>query len=574
MSYTINVPKNTKPFFTQSPDMVTVLDGHLEIRGKHLSEVRLKEFLDVYRAGLLVDLLDQATEHRFFFCIHDVEAHKLIVVNDKFGSNEIYHTHRNGEWMISDRVAPLFDGHEPAIDMQSLYETLFFYSVTPPRTIYQNISAVPMASMLSIDYGSGTSTVSRYWNIEGRFTPKNMDYDDHIAQIREPFFNALASETDATTGVSLSGGIDSGTLLAIATKVRGGPVTSITFGGHGKNTPDLVQGSRLTLKEYDSPNHEIFPSFDMLRRLPRYMADLDQPIDAHLVWPNAMIYEKGHDLGLTKLCYGFGAEMLLGNLKIARVYDRIKWFEWFVPRFLRNIVYRIIRPLFKFSRNQLDFLLSPSWTRRFIVARSPLFTREKRLDIYTALPSDFIERLDAELNEKIGTKRVDQGDRFVMMYLLDWVSYMQMRDFSAMGRQFGITPVCPFDTPLVAEALFKTPTKFRKLNSWSKQVLRDMYRPYISDRLYHREVNSLIVNYNNLFKGVEKYFIAYVRTSPLVMHMVNLDAFEEKFTQLPEPGLTLMRLVGIAVWYDTHWHKEGLKGFDDACLDAQRTHGA
>lgn len=571
MSYIFSVTKDSKHSFAQSADTGKVLDGNLEIYGSHLSEARLREFLDAYHKGTLAGLLDQATEHRFFFCIHDPDTKKLIVVNDKFGSNEIYHTRRNDGWIISDRVASLFDGREPAIDMQSLYETLFLYSVTPPRTIYQNISAVPMASMLTIDYGSGTSVISRYWDIEGRFKPKNMDYDDHVAHIREPFFEALASEIDATTGVSLSGGIDSGTLLAIATKVRGGPVTSITFGGHGKNTPDLVEGSRLTLKEFDSPNHEIFPSFDMLRRLPHYVADLDQPIDAHLVWPNAMIYEKAHELGLTKLCYGFGAEMLLGNLKIARVYNRIKWLEWFMPRFLRNIVYRIIRPLFKFSRNQLDFLLSPSWTRRFIIARSPLFTREKRLGIYTALPDDFIERLDVELNEKIGSKKVDQGDRFVMMYLLDWVSYMQMRDFSAMGRQFGVAPVCPFDTPLVAEALFKTPTKFRKLNSWSKQVLRDMYRPYVSDRLYRRGVNSLIVHYNSLFKGVEKRFIAYLRTSPIVKCMVDLDAFEAKFGQLPEPGLTLMRLVGIAVWYDAHWHKEGLKGFDDACLDAQRT---
>jgi asparagine synthetase B (glutamine-hydrolysing) len=551
---------------------VSVTDGGCEIHGMFTSESRLGELLSMYRTGKLEQGLDAITEHRFFAWIHDSVQRKVIVINDKFGSNEVFFTERESGWIVSNRIRNVFGDKHPTINTQSLYEFMFLYTVIPPRTIYEGISAVPMASILTIDYDNGSVATSRYWDVERRFTPKSMDYTAHVARIRSYFFEAIASETDDTTGVALSGGIDSGAILAMATQTQGKPLLSITFGGRGKDTPDLVEGSRLTVQELHSPNHELFPSFEAFRKLPVYMSDLDQPIVADVVWPNGMVYEKAQELGLAKLLYGFGAEMLLGNLKIAKVYNRIKWPERFLPRFILNPIYKLIASFLKISQNQLDFLLAKTWARRFIIARGPMFTRERRLGIYKSFPTDFLDVLERELNERIGSKDVAQGDRFVMMYLLNWVSYMQLRDFSALGRQFGVVPFCPFDIPLVAEGLFKTPTKFRKINGWSKQVLRDMYRPYVSDRLYRRVIRSLIIPYNEFFSGTEKYFFSYLRTSPVVTAMVDMDVFEKNFSKLPEPGQALMRLIGLAVWHDAHWGKERLKGFEHACLNAEQAH--
>jgi asparagine synthase (glutamine-hydrolysing) len=252
MNYTFRSVGDGCVFDFQQQGLLSISDYGCEIYGGGgIAESRLQEFLDAYRDGILTEVLDGATEHRFFVCIVDNTTKRIVVINDKFGSNEIYYTHNAQGWAISNRIANVIGNDKPNIDMQGLYESLFLYSIAPPRTIYEGVSSVPMATVLTIDCVAGTHTSVRYWDIEHGFKPKNMNYEEHVKNIRTHFFNAVEEQVDATTGVSLSGGIDSGTLLAMATQVRGGPVQSITFGGHGKSTPDLVEGSRITAHEFN-----------------------------------------------------------------------------------------------------------------------------------------------------------------------------------------------------------------------------------------------------------------------------------------------------------------------------------
>jgi asparagine synthetase B (glutamine-hydrolysing) len=552
-------------------DFILVTDGQLEACGRYLTRERLEELLQDYANGELERALDEASEPRFLLCINDKGKDMLIVANDKFGTNEIYFAQNNGELDISNCIENLLVNGRPNINIYSFYEIVSLFTVMPPRTIYEGIYSVPMSTLITYGYKSDSLHMPfRYWKPEKFFGKKRSNYGEHIEKVREQFLKALEMETDCDFSVALSGGIDSGGILGMLTAITKKTVPSITFGGHGKDTPDL-ESSRLTAEENNSTNYELYPSLDALRKMPSYVKGFNQPISGEHVFPYCKMFEKASMLGFSKMFFGFGAEMLLGNLKISRVYKRLRWFEKFTPRFLRNVFYRIAGYLFRLSKNQIDFLLSKNWTQRFMLARGPLFTRESHL--YKKLPADFKKVIESELDAKIGQSKINQMDKFVLMYLLGWVNYLQLRDHAVMARQFGIVPVSPFDTPAVAEELFRTPDKFRKLNKWSKQVLRDMNRPFVSDRLYNRAVRSLIIPYEKFFDGVEEYFFKYLRQSPLLLEMIDLERFCSEYSNLPQPGLTLMRLISIALWYDTHWNDSGVEKFERACLEAQNARG-
>jgi hypothetical protein len=273
-----------------------------------------------------------------------------------------------------------------------------------------------------------------------------------------------------------------------------------------------------------------------------------------------MVFEQAQKIGAPKVIFGFGAEMLLGNLKIARIAHRIALVEKIVPFWILKFIYRVIARIKGFSKNQTEFLLSQSWVDRFLHARGPLLIHEKKYFKKTPVP--FVDHYKIEAHRILALPAIGLLDKFVLMYVYSWVNYLQAREFTAMGKKFDAVPVMPFDSIKTMRALFRTPDQFRKLNNWNKQVIRDVFRPYTTPDMYTGRVGSLIIPYNTWFKDTHKPFIDYLRTSKIIMEAVDLDVFERLYETLPEPGLSLMRLLGIALWYDANWDTDNMKNFD------------
>ena len=561
MNYKITL---TKENFSIEGDLFTSQENNVLVASTFFQGEGLEKIREAYVGKKLQNFFDSCMEESFVVFVRD--GGNLYAISDKFGTQQVFYTTQENKVIFSNNLSELIT-EKHKYSTRSWYELLVLFTVAPPRTIYEGVFSLPMASILQFN-GTENKSSTRYWNVEKFFKDKEKNYERHINLLKEKFLESLSSKAKNNVGVSLSGGIDSSAILGMLKKIIGKAPYSVTYGGHGKKTPDL-DSSRLTIKEMDSDNKEIYPSFSALKKLPEYMKSLDQPMIADLVFPNMMIYEEFQAKDISSIGFGFGAEMLLGNLKISRIYTRLKYFELFVPREILNFVYKLTSKILKLSKNQEDFLLSNSWERRFLLARGPLFTRESHL--YKSLPGDFLEVLEDDLKEKIVSQNIDQMDRFVMMYLFSWVNYLQLRDFNLMGRLFGVSAVSPFDTPIVAEQLFKTPNSFRKKNKWSKQVLRDVSKPFVSERLYMREVRSLIVPYTTFFNGTEDLFFEYLKKSELVSSLIEMDSFIKEYKSLPEPGLTLMRLIGIAVWDDVKMNREvSLESFNNACVFGEK----
>ena len=74
-----------------------------------------------------------------------------------------------------------------------------------------------------------------------------------------------------------------------------------------------------------------------------------------------------------------------------------------------------------------------------------------------------------------------------------------------------------------------------------------------------RKGKSLVVPYSKLFKNELHRFLPYLRTHSVISDYVNLDYYEKHFHSLPEPGLSLIRLVSFGVWYDARHDLEHLE---------------
>lgn len=517
---------------------------------RFLTETQAREMIGAYQTDSLAEHLHKTDIHRFLAIIVDDAKKTAFLVNDKFGSNHLLYAVRDGVLWVSDDSARLFFAwnEKPRINTTAAYELIDFYTICPPRTIFEGVQAVSMGSMLRFD-ASG-ARVEPYWDYAAELRAKEYGYEKLLVSYREAFVRSVKTDfVPGETAVALSGGVDSGGILGVLTDIAKRPIPSISIGAYGPNSGDLIS-ARITAKEHESPLACLYPTLADIAKLPQFMKGLEQPFNVDVLLPNALIFEEAQKQGYTRVGFGFGSEMLLGNLAMAKFSDKINKVERFVPRFLRPALYRLYARVRRLSRNQLEFLLAPSWAARFLHVRGPLLSRER--EVYTAIPTDFPSCLERDFDGFL--EKLPLGDAIVCMYLTSWENFLQWHDVGEFSRRYGIECIMPFDTPEVVREMFKAPMAVRRMKDWDKLLIRDMFKPFISGRLHDAKGRSLIIPYTKLLAPVKDKAIAYLETSPVVSGLVDLARYRERYETLPEPGLNLVRLLGLAIWYDVNWN--------------------
>lgn len=531
--------------------------GLVSAYSEGLSNEEVREVVRAYREGNLASYLDSLSVSAFLCIVVDAQTNTLIAINDKFGNNELYYLKVQQGFFLSNSLQILFAsaGVTPEVDVTSAYELLSFLAILPPRTIYKDACALPVGRTLT--YTKGEVSTQRYWNLEKRLSVKAVDYDNHVEGYRKAFHDTVKEFAEGKIAVALSGGIDSGGILGVLTDIKKTPVPSISVGAQGKDSYDLLS-ARKTVAYLHSPNVEIYPDISILELLKLVASNINQPISAEVIISYAMLCKEAKRLGYEKLFLGSGTQLLLGNLKSAQFEYKTRYYERYIPRFILNPLYRLYAWQKGFSENRLAYMTATKWRERFAYAKGALFTRERYL--FKALPEGFFDTITAHL-APIEQSTLNKSDAFVVMEMNSWIECQQQKDGHAIAKVFGVKSVSPFNTPKVGEYMLHTSDEMRRRNNWKKQLIRDMFKPFIPDHLYTRDGNSLLVPYTTLLEEKRDALITYLKGNKLIQKIIDTDAYERDYHTLPEPGLNLIRLTSIALWYDTHHDKENLKNF-------------
>jgi len=175
----------------------------------------------------------------FSFGIWDAEKKMLFCARDRFGEKPFYYAFGDkGEFIFASEIKAIIRSKllTPEIDIQSLSHYLQKLYVHPTKTIYSNIYTLPPAHKLILNRGK--LAISCYWNypqINDTITIK-----DAVEKFRELLNNAIANQlvADVPVGAFLSGGLDSSTIVALASKYSNNLKTfSFNFDGNYNEQP-------------------------------------------------------------------------------------------------------------------------------------------------------------------------------------------------------------------------------------------------------------------------------------------------------------------------------------------------
>jgi asparagine synthase (glutamine-hydrolysing) len=159
----------------------------------------------------------------FAFAIWDKHQQALFLVRDRYGIKPLYYGCWDSKFLFGSEQKAIL-AHPTArciINKEALVEYFTFQNIFTDNTMIRDIKLLPPASVARIDLGgNGTPTIDRYWDYCFSESNQNISINEYNEELDRLLRQALSRQliSDVELGSYLSGGMDSGTLTALASR--------------------------------------------------------------------------------------------------------------------------------------------------------------------------------------------------------------------------------------------------------------------------------------------------------------------------------------------------------------------
>jgi asparagine synthase (glutamine-hydrolysing) len=156
----------------------------------------------------------------FAFAIWDRQARALFVARDRYGIKPLYYAWDGQTFIFGSEVKALLrhPGVSSRLDKEALVEYLTFQNYLSDRTLFEGVRLMPPGTHFTLAEGRPAGAPVRYWDFNfqepGSFKD-DREYEEELDRLfRQAVKRQLISDVDL--GSYLSGGIDSGSITAVA----------------------------------------------------------------------------------------------------------------------------------------------------------------------------------------------------------------------------------------------------------------------------------------------------------------------------------------------------------------------
>ena len=243
----------------------------------------------------------------FAFAIWDADRKRFFCARDHFGVKPFFFAHFGDSFIFSNNINALRE--DPRVS-DSLNEAaiadylVFGLNQDPSSTIFRDIHRLPAAHTLT--FANNSITTRRYWTLEIPNAIRFRDDQDYVERFSELLTTAVADRlrTDRVA-ISMSGGLDSTSLAAIASELLGHKVLAVSNVYDDLIPDEERRYSTLAAKHIGIPiEHVNADQFTLFEG--RHAYDLKQP-EPFLISPLS-----GQFNALLRTCAQYSRVMLTG----------------------------------------------------------------------------------------------------------------------------------------------------------------------------------------------------------------------------------------------------------------------
>lgn len=159
----------------------------------------------------------------FAFAILDRQDKKLFLARDRYGIKPLYFW-ENGTTFLFGSEAKSFM-RQPAftkrLNLPGLMEYLTFQNFFTDQTLFEGVRLLPAGSSMTVNVAEGSISAPRtYWDFDFNEPSVAGDPNEYLEELDRLFNQAVSRQlvSDVDLGAYLSGGMDSGSVTAIAAR--------------------------------------------------------------------------------------------------------------------------------------------------------------------------------------------------------------------------------------------------------------------------------------------------------------------------------------------------------------------
>ena len=438
----------------------------------------------------------------FAFALYDSDAKELWIARDRFGEKPLYyHTNYQQRGMFeqflfaSEMKALWAIGVPKELNGTMVLNYLSLgYTQNPikqTQTFYSNILSLPPGHYLSIQPDKGKVQMKRWYSLSTsiqKLKEKRLPTEDGktIEEFQELFTASIKRRlrSDVSLGTSLSGGLDSSSIVAVlmGNNLKSLNTFSAVFPGFKHDERAYIKEVQQYFSYQNFDSNFITPTAeDYVRHWESLMFHQEEPVQSASVFTQFMVYKLAKEKGVTVLLDGQGADEILGGYK--------KYTPWFLQEKL-TVSYSDFKK--EKSLLQANGFLDQWNLKNYAAAFMPEKTASQ-LQLKAVFEQKNLPFIEKEFYEKYQNK--DTLQKPVVKKMEDLLYYntttvglqelLRYADRNSMAQSREVR--LPFLNHDLVEFIFSLPSSFKIRDGFTKWILRKSVENKLPDTINWRK---------------------------------------------------------------------------------------
>jgi asparagine synthase (glutamine-hydrolysing) len=223
----------------------------------------------------------------FALALWDRKEQSLLLARDRYGIKPVYYSQQNhilsfGSEQKAITAQPSF---RKVLNKPALLEYFTFQNIFTNQTLLQDIKTLPAGHLITLSTRHPEPITNQYWDYHFREPKKPLRKEEYIEELERLFKQAVNRQlvSDVELGAYLSGGMDSGSITAVAAKsIPNLKTFTVGFDLSSASGMELAFDERRQAEamsaRFGTEHYEmVLKAGDMERSLPSVARHLEEP---------------------------------------------------------------------------------------------------------------------------------------------------------------------------------------------------------------------------------------------------------------------------------------------------------